>query len=142
MKIVLNTKMNCLLLQPKYESEKRGLVLYCDSNWAGDPESRIPSISLESQSVEDVRFRKELYCQVVKTSMWLRWKRSKIRFIIHLLRTIFIEVRLPIIWRCDNVGVIFIVEKSCSEASTRQIDTRYHFFFPNNLMHISKYNVP
>jgi hypothetical protein len=40
-KFVLDTRMQCLKIQPRHESEKWDLVLYCDSDWAGDPESRI-----------------------------------------------------------------------------------------------------
>jgi hypothetical protein len=38
-KFVFDTKMHCLKLQPKHESDKWDLVLYCNSNWTGDPES-------------------------------------------------------------------------------------------------------
>jgi hypothetical protein len=40
-KFVLDTKLYCLKLQPKHESEEWDLVSYCDSDWAGDPKSRI-----------------------------------------------------------------------------------------------------
>ena len=40
-KFVLDTKLYCVKLQQKHESEEWDLVSYCDSDWAGDPESRI-----------------------------------------------------------------------------------------------------
>jgi hypothetical protein len=40
-KFVLDTKLHCLKLQPRHESDNWDLVLYCDSDWAVDPESRI-----------------------------------------------------------------------------------------------------
>ena len=40
-KFVLDTKMLCLKIQPKHESEEWDLISFCDSDWAGDPESRI-----------------------------------------------------------------------------------------------------
>jgi hypothetical protein len=52
---------------------------------------------------------------------------KEIRFIYYLLRSIFIEVKLPIIVRCDNVGAIFMAENSSSGVRTRHVDTRYHF---------------
>ena len=38
-----------------------------------------------------------------------------------------IEVKLPIIVRCDNVGAIFMAENSSSGVRTRHVDIRYHF---------------
>jgi hypothetical protein len=52
---------------------------------------------------------------------------KEIRFIYYLLRSMFIEVKLPIIVRCDNVGAIFMAENSSSGVRTRHVDTRYHF---------------
>ena len=52
---------------------------------------------------------------------------KEIRFIFYLLRSMFIEVKLPIIVRCDNVGAIFMAENSSSGVRTRHVDTRYHF---------------
>jgi hypothetical protein len=38
-----------------------------------------------------------------------------------------IEVKLPIIVRCDNVGAIFMLRNSSSVVRTRHVDIRYHF---------------
>jgi hypothetical protein len=40
-KFVLDTKLHYFKLQTKHDSEKWGLVSYCDSEWACNPESRI-----------------------------------------------------------------------------------------------------
>jgi hypothetical protein len=37
----LDTKLHYLKLQQKHECDKWDLVLHCNSNWPGDPESRI-----------------------------------------------------------------------------------------------------
>jgi hypothetical protein len=39
----------------------------------------------------------------------------------------FIEVKLPIIVMCGNVGAIFMVENSSSGVCTPHVNTRYHF---------------
>jgi hypothetical protein len=39
----------------------------------------------------------------------------------------FIEVKLPIIVRCDNVGAIFMAENLSFGVCTQHVDTRYHF---------------
>ena len=44
---------------------------------------------------------------------------KEIRFIFYLLTSMFIEVKLPIIVRCDNVGAIFMAESSSSGVRTR-----------------------
>jgi hypothetical protein len=38
-----------------------------------------------------------------------------------------VDVKLPIVVRCDNVGAIFMAENSSSGIRTCHIDTRYHF---------------
>jgi carbonic anhydrase len=38
-----------------------------------------------------------------------------------------VDVKLPIVVRCDNIDAIFMAENSSSGIRTRHIDTRYHF---------------
>jgi hypothetical protein len=38
-----------------------------------------------------------------------------------------VDVKLSIVVRCYNVGVIFMAENSSLGIRTRYIDTRYHF---------------
>jgi hypothetical protein len=52
---------------------------------------------------------------------------KEICFFFYLLRRMFIEMKLPIIVGCDNMGAIFIAEKLSFGVCTRHIDTRYHF---------------
>jgi hypothetical protein len=52
---------------------------------------------------------------------------KEIRFIYYLLSGIGVQVKLPIMVRCNNVGAIFMAENSSSGVRTRHIDTRYHF---------------
>jgi hypothetical protein len=41
MKFVVDTKQYCLKMQPVDDGNYWDLVSYCDSNWAGDAETRI-----------------------------------------------------------------------------------------------------
>jgi hypothetical protein len=50
---------------------------------------------------------------------------KEIHFIFYMLRRMFINVELPIIVRCDNVGAIFMAENLSSGVCTRPVDTRY-----------------
>ena len=133
MKFVLDTKEYCLKLQPINETKNWNLVSYCDSDWAGDAETRISvtgfiiyllgvpicwrskgqkSVTLSSSEAEYIAISEAV---------------KEIRFIYYLLDSIGIKVELPIVVRCDNVGAIFMAENSSSGVRTRHIDTRYHF---------------
>ena len=132
-KFVLDTKLFCLKLNPIHESEEWDLVCYSDSDWAGDPENRISvtgfiiyllgapicwrskgqkGVTLSSREAEYVAMSEAV---------------KEIRFIFYLLKGMGVEVKLPIIVRCDNVGAIFMAENSSSGVRTRHVDTRYHF---------------
>jgi hypothetical protein len=52
---------------------------------------------------------------------------KEICFTYFLLKGMGVDVKLPIVVRCDNVGAIFMAENSSSGIRTRHIDTRYHF---------------
>jgi hypothetical protein len=133
MKFVVDTKQYCLKMQPVEEGKDWDLVSYCNSDWAGDAETRIrvsefiiyllgvpicwrskgqKGVTLSSSEAEYVAISEAV---------------KKIRFIYYLLESIDVNVKLPIIVRCDNVGAIFMAENSSSGVCTRHVDTRYHF---------------
>jgi hypothetical protein len=66
-------------------------------------------------------------CHIVQEYVAMSEAVKEIRFIYYLLRSMFIEVKLPIIVKCDNVGAIFMAKNSSSGVRTRHVDTRYHF---------------
>jgi hypothetical protein len=45
----------------------------------------------------------------------------------YLLVSLGVSVKLPIIVRTDNIGILFMAEKPSSGVRTRHIDTWYHF---------------
>jgi Reverse transcriptase (RNA-dependent DNA polymerase) len=129
MKFVVDTKQYCLKMQLVDDRKDWDLVSYCDSDWAGDAETRISvtgfiiyllgvpicwrskgqkGVTLSSSEAEYV-----LISEAVK----------EIRFIYYLMDSIWMNVKLPIVVRCDNVGAIFMGSGVC----TRHVDTRYHF---------------
>jgi hypothetical protein len=62
-KFVLDTKDYCLKFNPIFENEEWGLVSYSDSDWSGNPETRISVTGLSStclvrQFVGDQKDRK------------------------------------------------------------------------------------
>jgi hypothetical protein len=50
-----------------------------------------------------------------------------IRLIFYLLRDMGTPVKLPIMVRDDNIGVMFMAENASSGLRARHIDTKYHF---------------
>jgi hypothetical protein len=52
---------------------------------------------------------------------------KEIQFIYFLLESIGMNVKPPIVVRCDNVGAIFMAENSSSGVHARHVETRYHF---------------
>ena len=140
-KFVLDTKLCCLKVQPKHGSEEWDLISYGDSDWAGDPESRISVTgSLMYLLGIPICLRSIVHKRVTLSSsedeyVAMSEAVKEIRFIFYLLTRMFIKVKLSIIVRCDNVGAIFMAENSSSGVRTRHVDTRYHFVPYCGLLH-------
>jgi hypothetical protein len=120
MKFVMDTKQYCLKMQPKDEGKEWDLVSYCDSDWAGDAETRISvtgyiiyllgaPICWRSKGQKSVTLSTSEAKYVAIPEAF-----KKIRFIYYLLDSIGIKVELPIVVRFDNVGAIFMAENSSS----------------------------
>jgi hypothetical protein len=106
---------------------------YSDSDWARGPENRISvtgfiiyllgaPICWRSKGQKGVTLSSSK-AEYVAISVAVK----EIRFIYFLLKGMGVDVKLPIVVRCDNVGAIFMIENSSSGIKTRHIDTRYHF---------------
>jgi hypothetical protein len=129
-KFVLDTKEYCLKLAPELENEEWDMVSYSDSDWAGDPDSRTSvkgfviyllgapicwrskeqkGVTLSSSEAEYVAMSKAA---------------KEIRFMYHLLSGMGVQIKIPIVVRCDNIDAIYIAENSSSGVRTRHIDTR------------------
>jgi hypothetical protein len=120
-------------METNKDEEAWNLLVYSDSNWAGDSENRI-SI-------------KELIIYLLGTSICWRSKAQKgftlsrseavyfamseavkeIRFAYYLLVSLGISIKLNIIVRTDKIGAIFMAENPSSAVRTRHIETLYHF---------------
>jgi hypothetical protein len=99
-KFVLDTKLHCLKLQPRHGSDTWDLVLYCDSDWTGDPESRISVTGFTIYLLGvPICWRSKAQKGVTLSSSEAEYIAmleaiKEIRFIFYLLRNIFIEVKL------------------------------------------------
>jgi hypothetical protein len=105
--------------------------IFCDSDWAGDPETRISvtgfviyllnvPISWCSKAQKGVTLTE---AEDVAISEAVK----EIRFVYYLLNDIHVQVKIPIIVKTDNVGAIFMSENASTGVRTRHVDTRYHF---------------
>jgi hypothetical protein len=134
-KFVLDTKTMGLKMNPKMTTDisEWDIVVYTDSDWAGDKETRISvtgfivfilgvpilwkskgqrSVSLSSSEAE--------YFALSEAA-------KEIKFVTQILLTMGIPVRLPVVVRVDNVGAIFMSENVSASSRTKHIDIRYHF---------------
>jgi hypothetical protein len=132
-KFVLDTETYCLKIEPKARKENWDVVVYSDSNWAGDTENWISitgfiiyllgvPICWRSKGQKGVTLSTS-EAEYVAMSEAVK----EIRFVYYLLESLGISVKLPIIVRIDNIEAIFMAENASSGVRTRHIDTRYHF---------------
>jgi hypothetical protein len=136
-KFVIDTKNFCLQIQPEFRGKSWSLRVFCESDWAGDSETRISvtgfilyfinvPVCLQSKAQKVVTL---LSSEAEYVAMSEAVK--EVKFIYYLLCDIGIEVNLPIIVKTDNVGAIFMAQNSSSSVRTRHVDTWYHFVREN-----------
>jgi hypothetical protein len=123
-----------LKVEPKInENLEWNLKLFCDSDWAGDPETRI-SVTGFVIYLLNVPI---CWCSKVQKGVTLSSTEAEyvaiseavkeIRFVYYLLNDIHVQAKIPIIVKTDNVGAIFMSENASTGVRTRHVDTRYHF---------------
>ena len=130
-KHVLDTRLKGLKVSPVLEALIWKLVLFSDSDWAGDKDDRKSVtgymlflngvlISWKSVSQKPVALSSseaEFYAcsDAVK----------EIPFIVQVLDFLGVDVEQPVRVRIDNVGAIFMAKNTATR--TRHMDTRYYF---------------
>jgi len=136
-KFVLDTKNFCLKIRPKFDNSSWNLRVFCDSDWAGDPETRISVtgfiIYLQGAPV---CWRSKAQKGVTLSSSEAEYVAisdavKEIKFLYFLLQNIGIDVELPIVVKTDNIGALFMSQNSSTGVKTRHVDTRYHFIREN-----------
>ena len=132
-KYVLDTKNRGLKIAPTLTDLKWTLLVYSDSDWAGDKDSR------KSVSGYMIFLNNVLICWRSKAQQAVALSSSEaefyacseavreIPFIVQILIFLGIPVQLPVQVKVDNIGAIFMTGNSTSSSRTRHIDTR-HFY--------------
>jgi hypothetical protein len=133
-KFVLDTKNHGLIVKPKQPDGKSwDLVMYTDSDYAGDKDCRISvtgyilylcevAISWKSKGQKSVTLSSS-EAEFVALSEAAK----EIKFVAQILMSMGIPVKLPIVVRVDNIGAIFMAENVTTSTRTRHVDVRYHF---------------
>jgi hypothetical protein len=109
------------------------LKIFCDSDWAGDPETRISVTGFVIYLLNiPVCWRSKSQKGVTLSSTEAEYVAiseavKEVKFIYYLLNDFHIKVKLPIVVKTDNVGAIFMSENASTGVRTRHVDTRYHF---------------
>jgi hypothetical protein len=137
MKFVLNTREFGLKIEPKIPNNEFNfqwdMVMYTDSDWAGDKENR-RSVSgyviflLGVPILWKSKLQKSVSLSSSEAEYYALSEAAKeLKFIVQILKSLEIEIVLPIIVNVDNVGAIFMSENLSATARTKHVDMRYHF---------------
>ena len=134
-KYVLDTSDYGLKMEPKNLNDDGvfDVLLYSDSDWAGDKETRISvtgfcifvqgcPISWKSKGQKTVTLSSS-----EAELMALSEATKELRFIYEIMKDMGVKVKLPIICRVDNIGAIFIAENASATPKSKHIDTRAKF---------------
>jgi hypothetical protein len=133
-KFVIDTKAFGLKLQPKLDNNLGwDLKIFCDSDWAGDPKTRVSvtgfiiyllriSICWRSTSQKGVTLS-STEAKYIAISEAVK----ELKFIYYLLSDLHIKVNLPIVVKMDSIGAIYMSKNALTGFCTWHMDTRYHF---------------
>jgi hypothetical protein len=135
-KFVLDTRTMGLRLVPVVTGDHKliwKIVLYTDSSFAGDLETRhsvsgfimflceVPIIWVSRQQKAVTLSSTEAEYYAVSEAV------KEILFVVQILMDMGIAVETPITVRVDNMGAVFMTANPSSGSRTRHVDTRWHF---------------
>lgn len=133
-KYVLDTKDMGLKIEPtqlnKSSDEPWDLVCYSDSDYAGDPDTRrsVSGYILYLKGVP-ICWSSRAQRSITLSSSEAEWialseATKEIMFVLQLIKSMGIKVKLPIIVRVDNVGAIFMSKNITTSNRTKHVDIR------------------
>jgi hypothetical protein len=135
LKFVINTLLYGLKVYPLKDQAKQRWVLAAssDSEWAGDKTTR-KSVSGYSVFLMGAvgswqsKIRKPVALSSSEAEYYaLSEAAREIKFVVQTLEHIGMEIELPVLIYCDNVGAIFMSENATATTRMKHVDTRYHF---------------
>jgi hypothetical protein len=136
MRFIAGTKDYGLKIAPKKPEQdnfKWNMVVYSDSDWAGDKED-CRSVSgyvvfiLGVPIIWKSKSQKSVTLSSSEAEYFVLGEAAKdVKFIVMVLQSLGIKVETPIIIKVDNIGAIFMAENVSAASQTKHIDTHYHF---------------
>jgi len=135
-KFVISTKNFGLKLEPKLVKSRADnwfIVVYSDSDWAGDSDTRISVTGFILFVMGcPVSWRSKAQKSVSLSSSEAEWyalseAAKEVKFLAQLMMTMEIPIELPIIVKVDNVGAIFMSDNQTTTNRTKHIDIRTNF---------------
>jgi hypothetical protein len=133
-KFIDDIKSFGLKVMPKLDDDfSWKLKLFCDSDWAGDPETRVSVTGFVIYLLEvPVCWRSNSQKGVTLSSTEAEYVATSeavkdVKSTYYLFYNFQIKVNLPIIIKTDDIGAIFMVENSLNGVRTTHVDTCYHF---------------
>jgi hypothetical protein len=111
----------------------RYLKIFCDSNWAGDPKTRVSVTGFFIYLLNlPICWRSKSQKGVTLLSIEVKYVAisdvvKELKFIYYLLGDLHIKVNLPIVVKTDKIDAIFMSENASIGFRTQRVDTRYHF---------------
>ena len=134
-KFVLDTRSLAIRIKPIPFGEELQweIVAFSDSDFAGDNETRISvagfvlylmgvPISWKSKGMKSVTLSSSEAEYVA-----LSEAAKEVKFVYQVLRSLDLNVKLPIIIRVDNIGAIFMSENVAVSQRTKHVDIRLKF---------------
>jgi len=134
-KFILDTKSYSLKVKPKIESKDQPwiLTIFTNSNYAGNSDTHISvtgfcvfllgiPVSWKSHVQKSVMLSSSEAEFVV-----LPEAAKEVKFVVQVLQSMGVEVKLPIIVQVDNVGAMFIAKNVTTSQHTKHIDLCYHY---------------
>jgi hypothetical protein len=117
-KFVLDSNFFYLNFCPKFNHTDWNLKVFCDSDWAGDPDTMI-SVSGFIVYLQNapVCWRSKAQKGVTLSSSETEYIEisvavKEIKFLYFLLRDFGIEMTLPVVVKTDNIGALFMSQNS------------------------------
>ena len=132
-KYVLDTRDRGLRIEPEPTDTEWVILLYSDSDWAGDKDNR-RSVSGYMIFLNGVliSWKSKLQKVVSLSSSEAEFYAcseavKEIPFVIQVLEFVGVKVRKPVDVMVDNVGAIYMSQNQVGSSRTRHMDTRYYY---------------
>ncbi|MFM8622589.1 MAG: reverse transcriptase domain-containing protein, partial [Holophagaceae bacterium] len=132
-RFVEQTKNRCLILAPMKEQLTWDLKGYCDSDFAGDSDTRKSvsgyviylcgaAIAWRSKGQKSVTLSstEAEYVAISEVAM-------EILYVAGILRFLNVPLAYPITVHVDNIGAIYLTKNATTGSRTKHVDTRFHF---------------